>query len=120
MEMITTEMVIAALVVLGSNGITLKWLKSDIKKAGERSENHRQNIRDLYKRTNDMMSKQEIVELVRQVNEPMKEDIHTTNQTLKILSENVVNMTVTIARMDERMKNRIDTGSRTREGDKHD
>ena len=106
MDNITIQMVIAGIAIVAGNGITLKWIKSDIAKAVKRSDNHRDNIRHLYTRTNDMMTKKEIAELVAAINAPLSSDINETKETMKIIAENVVNMTIAVARMDERMKTR--------------
>ena len=106
MDNITLQMIVTISSIIAANAVTLKWLKSDLAKHAEVVENHRLNIRDLYKVMNDMMTKQEIAELVRQSNEYLKDELSMHKTTMTVMSDNVVNMTVAFARMDERMKGR--------------
>ena len=106
MDSITLQMIVTVSSIIAANAVTLKWLRADLAKHAEVVENHRLNIRDLYKGMNDMMTKQEIAELVTQSNNYVKEDLEAHKVTMTVMSDNVVNMTVPLARMDERMKNR--------------
>ena len=104
MEDITFKMVVGAIVVLVTNVVTLKWMRSDLKKLEMRLDAHSKRIANIYERMDKTMEKAEITELVMQCTKVIKEDNQETKETVRIMSDNVVQMTVSFARLDERFK----------------
>ncbi len=117
LEDITFQMIITAVVVVASNGVTLRWLKSDLSKHEKRLDEYverndvlckgrRDNIHELYERTNNMLSKEETATLIKDCVTPIKEDTKDMKKHMNTMADSMTQMTVSVARMDERMKNR--------------
>ena len=73
---------------------------------------HRSDIKELFNKVNDTMTKTEIAEMVRLCNEPIKEVLDETKVSIKVMSENVNVMAVTVAIMNERIQIRRDADDR--------
>ena len=53
-------------------------------------------------------TKEEVREQVNAKTDPLQEDMKEVRETMKVMSENIVAISVTVARIDERSKNRND------------
>jgi len=95
MDGITIQMLVTAVIIVVTNVITLKWLKSDLAKTDKNVERQGKEIHSFYTKSNDMLTKGEFKEHTSQINDSMS-SVATT----------VAEISVSIARMDERMKAR--------------
>lgn len=97
--------------------ISHRWLRADIDAIKESdikvALNFNNKITRLYTRTDDMMTKKEIAELLTLSTGPIKEDTQELKATMILMSESINQMTINFARMDERMK-LAQNGDRTR------
>lgn len=97
--------------------ISHRWLRADIDAIKESdikvALNFNNKITRLYTRTDDMMTKKEIAELLALSTGPIKEDTQELKATMILMSESINQMTINFARMDERMK-LAQNGDRTR------
>lgn len=103
MENITIGNIAAGVAIVVGNAIGLKWLRSDLNHIKRVNDQHREDIKELYTKSDNTMSKREIAELVKQFVEPMKEGLKETKDTMSSINTTVGKMSETVARMDERM-----------------
>ncbi len=97
MDDVTIEMLISAVAIVAVNGAAIRYIFSELGK-------RRGNITDLFLRVDSMMTKQEIATLVNQCTGPIRTDVEETKTSLNAISDSILKIDVTIARMDERMK----------------
>ncbi len=97
MEDISISSVAAAVTLVVGNVVGLKWVRSDLEK-------NRVKIDDLSTKLDKTMTKAEISEMVKQCVDPIKSTLADSKTSMDNLNANVLNMTVAVARMDERMK----------------
>ena len=113
-EEIPLRYILSAVVYVVFNVVSLiwsvKWIRADIKNMKESeievAKNFNAKVKRLYDRTDNMMSKQEIAELVSGCVNPIKEDTQEMKASIHTMSESITQMSVSFARMDERMKTR--------------
>lgn len=65
---------------------------------------HRLDIKELYNKVNETMTKSEIIAMVQLCNEPIKATLDETKIALTALSKTTVNLSEGVARLDERSK----------------
>ena len=55
-------------------------------------------------------TKEEIKEQIKDKTDPLHEDMSEVKDTMKVMSDNIVGISVTVARIDERSKNKKESG----------
>jgi hypothetical protein len=102
LEHITPQVLFYVLALILSNAATVKWIRRDIDK-------HEVSLDRLVERMNIMMTKKEIAALVEGVIHPISTSMDEVKTSMTSVSQDMSEVTVSVARMDERMKIRHNT-----------